>query len=310
MCAAVACGVGAVLFGTAGWIVVRPQDPMGPLSMLVHVAGSEHGFKLQFALTLKLMAIAAVTSVAAAALVGKRVQEAGAFAVAFGILTLTLATSGMRALLTSFHAPGMTVEAQSVLYHKLVLESFCWFGVILVGLILTRVVERWVATRADNEAEPSGTKPQSPPKAPDPGPDAPAGGRFREDDLVLGLLASGVAAIGAAVVLTITCKSNEKGQICFSLFASFFAGSVLAYRICRTRLGLWYCLSVLIVAVGAYVWAGRPDPRPFDLLTLPPIALARPLPAEYMSWGIAGAIAGFWFVRRDDRAPEEKQKPV
>ena len=67
----------AALFASVGWMAVQPDDPRGAVSVVTR-SGSLFSI-------VQIVALAAIVSALAAALVGRRLPDAGVFAVAVGL---------------------------------------------------------------------------------------------------------------------------------------------------------------------------------------------------------------------------------
>jgi hypothetical protein len=288
---AASCIFGGLLFWFVGWLAVRPPDPLGPLSLQ-----SQNEF--HWGAVAKLIVVAAVTAAGAGALFGRRVPIIGAFAVAFGLMVLTLRTDGIRPLLVS--RLGADGVENSAIYFRLAVESIQWFALVLVGLLSGQMAESWLGLESDRLPREDASNREK--RSTSPSRKKGQVGRFWEpwtlqrDDWLLGMMATGLTAVISGLLLWMFCKTGDKGQVCFGLLASFSIASTLSHQICRTKLGVWHIASAPLTAIAAYLWAAaQSGVGLYDLPTEPPSPLCRPLPAEFMSWGIAGSIIGFWY---------------
>jgi len=107
-------------------------------------------------------------------------------------------------------------------------------------------------------------------------------------------------AIVTALVMLFFCQSEAKYQVLASVGISSVIGTWIAYTSFPARPSIWYWTAPLLVGIIAYILAAmNTDPNlmighPDTLLG----ALERPLPLDYASAGPAGAILGYWTMRK------------
>jgi hypothetical protein len=89
-------------------------------------------------------------------------------------------------------------------------------------------------------------------------------------------------------------------QVIAAAFIGSFAGSAAAHSIFATGPRSWYWLPPLVLGAVSYALAGMSPPAGIDIADPrgPFIGLVRPLPLDYASAGVAGAVMGHWMSRR------------
>ena len=103
----------AALFATVGWMAVQPDDPQGAVSILTRSGA--------FSSVVQIVALAAAVSAVAAALVGRRLPDAGVFAVALGLAAAVWRGESASHLLIS--VAGGDGGARSALAWRLAVEG-------------------------------------------------------------------------------------------------------------------------------------------------------------------------------------------
>jgi hypothetical protein len=116
---------------------------------------------------------------------------------------------------------------------------------------------------------------------------------------------SRITALAAQVVTTgifmmFLCQSETKNQALASVGIASFLGAVISYKYSPVRPSIWYWSGPLIVGVIGYTLAatGQDANLAIGSPTGTFAALARPLPIDYASLGPAGAILGYWTMRK------------
>jgi hypothetical protein len=275
-----AISISAAIFWHVGWHVVQPQDPQGPVSLLMVDQG--------VIAMAELLGLAVVTSGLAVAICGARSADRGPLAIAVGLATLGLRGSQLDSLV-AFRmfapAPGRTL-LDPFPTTALMAECWLWLALIAVGFVVGRWVESWFSLPR-LQAEPSGG-----------GSADRRGGRPRSFDARYGIPAVIVASIVAWAALSHTLGGPQdailKGQMYFGIGASFLVAGLVAHGCFKTGSRLWSLILVAAVASAAYFLAG-PDAKSIaharetgTYLNLQP--LARPLPMEYAALGALGAL--------------------
>ncbi len=120
------------------------------------------------------------------------------------------------------------------------------------------------------------------------------------------LLAGLVAAAGGAFVCNLLIQSPDGGQVNCGLLIGFTGAALIAQTAVPQRNPVVILLSPMLVAIGAYLWAGSSYTTPDALLAdlyrsdLPNLALA--LPIQYASSGVAGCALGVGLAQTMDHA--------
>jgi len=289
----IAWGVGVGIFVLVGWMALEPVDPRGAVALI-----TTEGATL---VVLEVLALSAIVAGLATVLVGRRLPDAGVFAVAVGLAVANLRGATSAHLL--IHVAGPDTAARSALAWKLAGEGLIWCLPVVTAMVVSGLVMCWLAhdgddAGADRASWRDGALAEIPGlKRLLPGTDReqPAGGRIN------GLKACGLSFIAALVLFRLFAtgsplRSVQHGQTYFALVAAFYLAGWLAYRYFPVRTPLWGCLSVPLVMLAAYVVCalGSP-PRGYDqVASVPPAAFFRALPIEYIHVGTAAAIAAFW----------------
>jgi hypothetical protein len=120
--------------------------------------------------------------------------------------------------------------------------------------------------------------------------------------LVNSLTAAITQTVATAVFLMFLCQSEAKNQALASVGIASFLGALIAYKYAPGRPSFWYWSGPLIVGVIGYALAAMGQDT--GLATGNPTgtfaALARPLPLDYASVGPAGAMLGYWMMRKKE----------
>lgn len=116
------------------------------------------------------------------------------------------------------------------------------------------------------------------------------------DQRVLGTVTH---AATMAVLLKFVLPVQDKPQVIVGVGLSALLASLVAHQFVPTRPGAWYWSSPILLAVIGYVgsYFGTPSVQPGDPQGFF-APLARPLPVDYASAGVAGALLGYWMRRR------------
>ncbi len=268
------CGVSAGLFYSVGWMVVRSVDPFGAVSLL-NTASPVIAMA-------ELCGLAAVVAGLATVLLRGRLPYAGTFVVAVGLAVMA-ARGSSADYMVRFPPTG---TSRGAVFTLLAAEVVAWAVVIAVAVAVARTVDTWLGP-ADPRRDTSK-------------PDAKEGKKGVRGAGPLCLLLCAVC--GALLVRTTggpLVTAVHKGQVYFSLAAGFYLATLLGVIVTRTRPVVWPLLAVLIVSLLGYLAGGQwPTPAVADdyrqLAHIMPNFVCRAMPVEYLSAGVAGAIAGTW----------------
>ena len=119
----------------------------------------------------------------------------------------------------------------------------------------------------------------------------------------------------AMLLLVVTFRSTERGQIAFALAASFFVASVVAHQIFPIRISAPLLLGPILMAVlvFGFGWAGlggESNSGWYDAqMVAQNLPLRAALPIDWMTLGTGGAVAGFWLSSRMHEAKPTGPKP-
>lgn len=215
--------------------------------------------------------LTAWVGIAIAVLIGTAVAgtvhvEAGLYCATLGLSALSMRGGPMR--YTLFNASGRSV------YLLLALELILLFAVIAgVWLVLMKLRrEKWLTE--ENLDQPD------------------------DEPLDQKLLATAAHALTMIVGMTILSRSDAKAQVLAAVGISSFLGTLGATALVPARPSAWYWAGPLVVGLIGYVFsfvrpAGIEIGQAYNYLG----ALARPLPLDYASFGVAGALLGYWSTR-------------
>ncbi len=108
--------------------------------------------------------------------------------------------------------------------------------------------------------------------------------------------------VATGVCMMFLCQSESKNQCLASVGIASFLATLLAYKYAAVRPSIWYWSGPLIVGLVGYILAAMG--QDLNLAIGSPAgtfaALARPLPIDYASVGPAGAILGYWMMRKKE----------
>lgn len=279
----VACALSGWLFVTVGGMTVQPSDPSAALSLAAHhrvLSGVMSGALLS-----------GVVALMAAVLGPARLPGFSCLAVAVGWASLNWKGGTLEYLL--LYECGSGGEGRRALFGLLAAETVYWCVLAGAALLIEGVVRRWLGRAG--EMGPGGARVAL-------GESGSVGGvRSRI------LTATATAAVGALVVWQFVSPSSvaeiHKGQVYFSILAGFYLGALVGLYFSYRVSPALFVFSVGLVGVLSYGWAAlHPVLEPAKeayrgLLSTPPFALSRPLPVEYVSLGIIGAILASWSAR-------------
>jgi hypothetical protein len=187
--------------------------------------------------------------------------EAGLFAAAFGLMLLSLRCGTMQSVL--FEANG----SQNV-YWRLILETII-LGAFLVGLwFLLCKFSGPVRIPADNS------------------------------NLSSSFTATVAQVVATGIIMMFLCQSEAKNQCLASIGIASWIGAMVAYKYSPTHPSIWYWIGPLLVGIIGFALAalGQDTNLEIGAPTGAFAALARPLPLDYASVGVAGAILGYWMM--------------
>jgi len=292
----VAWAIAVALFASVGWMALQPDDPRGAVSLLTR-AGA-------WLTILEIMALSAVVSGLATVLVGRKLPDAGVFAVALGLAGAALRGDTTAYLLINL--ANSDTAARGALAWKLAGEGMVWFLVVAVAMISAGVVTRWHAAGAARAAPPACRAICLADMPVLGGLLAPSGADQARRARFDGLKTMCVSLVAAAILFRLFVTGSplgsvQHGQTCFALVAALYLGGLIAYELYPARSAFWGCLSVPLLCLLGYVICALSSPpggQYSDIASVPPSSFYRALPIQYISVGTVGAVASFWSARR------------
>lgn len=128
-----------------------------------------------------------------------------------------------------------------------------------------------------------------------------------EDPINQKLLATLGTVVAMVILMFLLSQSDKKAQIVAAVGLSAFLATAGAYYLFPVRPSVWYWIAPLIVgALGYFFEYLSPGDWRIGLIHQP---MARPLPLDYASAGVAGAVLGYWMSRRWQRVREAPELP-
>lgn len=107
------------------------------------------------------------------------------------------------------------------------------------------------------------------------------------------LLAVVMCAATMAVLMLILCRTGERAQVFFAVGVSAYIAVWTTHAFIPTRPGIWFWSGPILCGIAGYLWSWT-STSPGQLAIGEPggflAALARPLPLDYASIGIAAAL--------------------
>ncbi len=194
--------------------------------------------------------------------------EAGLFCAAVGLSALSMRGGSIR--YTLLDSPGGSV------FLKLLVELVLLFVFVGLGWVALQVLRDMRLLRA----EPHG-----------------------DDDLDAmpgqGALALGTQIVLMVILMLLFAQTDRKAQVIWSVALAAGLAALGAHSLFPARPSAWFWVTPLIVGTIGYLfaWAGGNNLPGGAVGGLMP-QLARPLPLDYASAGVAGSIFGYWTSRR------------
>ena len=108
-------------------------------------------------------------------------------------------------------------------------------------------------------------------------------------------------ALVMGCLMLVLAQSPAKQQALAAVALAAFGGSAISYYfLYPTSPSVWYWTGPLLVGLVGYLYAFISPPPAWAIgyLTSALSPLARPMPLDYASAGVAGAILGYWLSRR------------
>jgi hypothetical protein len=195
--------------------------------------------------------------------------EAGLFAAALGLMCISLRGGTMVSVLQE-------ANGQSDVFRTLAVELLM-LSIILVGVwgMLWAIGKRTVVNAEHHEGAASTA-------------------------MSNGIGALVTQAIATSLLMLFFCQSEAKYQVLASVGISSVLATWIAYTSFPARPSIWFWTGPLLVGIIAYILAAM-NSDPSLMIAHPDTirgALERPLPLDYASAGPAGAILGYWTMRK------------
>jgi len=274
--------LGIVVWGVPLWHFVTLDDPMGAVTLSGHISTTH------IAMTI---GIAFAVGFAAYFIAWPYGREIGILAVPAG-LAAWAARSGDMAELMRTHAD---VVQRQTLYRSLSLEGFVWFAIAAVGYCGVMIAAKLIpSSGASAEIHPPAEK---------------------SNRVVQGIFALVAAAAIAAVGITLLAKDvefNDKtlktvlgqptnAQIAFAALVAFGLAAFIVKQFWNASY-IWSAIATVIVSCGVMNLAAKKevlsymaDNWPINFFGQPAYAI---LPIQIISFGIIGAVTGYWLAVR------------
>ena len=114
------------------------------------------------------------------------------------------------------------------------------------------------------------------------------------------LLALAINVIIVTLLMMLLAATDRKVQVLAAVAISSFLGTLAAYFVVPTRPSFWFWSAPIVVGVVGYAlqYLGNPAGWQIGEVHGTFAALARPLPLDYASTGVAASIVGYWMSRR------------
>jgi hypothetical protein len=200
--------------------------------------------------------------------------EAGLFAATFALMVLSRQCGDMQQVL--FEAGG-----NSAVFLRLAFE------LVILGLLLAGTWwGLWFLARAAGDEAPSS--------------------QSNSSALMSHLTAIFAQVVATGVIIFVLCQSAAKNQAQASVGIASWLGAMIAYKYASARPSIWYWIGPLIVGILGYAIAafGQDSNLQIGIPTGTFAPLARPLPLDYASVGVAGSILGYWMMRKGEVSAE------
>jgi hypothetical protein len=120
--------------------------------------------------------------------------------------------------------------------------------------------------------------------------------------LVNNLTATVAQTVATAVILFVLCQATAKNQVEAAVGIASWLGAMIAYKYAPARPSFWFWMGPIVVGVIGYILAaaGQDSTLQIGVPTGPYAPFAQPLPLDYAGIGVAGAILGYWMMRKSE----------
>ena len=117
-----------------------------------------------------------------------------------------------------------------------------------------------------------------------------------EHTLTEKLQAAGVQILVMGVLVYFLAASDRKFQVIAAIGVASFLGTLAAHSMYRVHPSHWFWTGPFVVGAAGYIWAWSQSGD--YLVGSAANPLARALPLDYASVGVAGSIVAYWMSRR------------
>lgn len=286
-----AIGLSIWVFFEVGWLLLRPNDPLAPISLMSGRSA------LLGALGAGLLA--AVCASAGSLLAGRRIADIGTFAAVVGLVVLSWrGDTAEYFLLERTTEPARSTRGLALMF---LVESVAWIGIVVIAGVAAGMLARWL-----------GATGAAPPKVPLPmihgaldmparrNGEAPVEAELRTPSDVGIKHTAIVAAAGLFAFLLLTIggdnRQTEHGQAVFSASAAVALGCYIAHQAAPVRSPAWSVLGAALLVLIGYLWAALRPAQVGLPPTVPSSPFLRVLPIQFVCAGAAAAIAMSWYM--------------
>jgi len=290
------------LFGAMYWYLIEPLNSNGVISVFEHhypgkvlLLGAGGGL------------VVTILSLVVGRLYAKHLSI---LALPAGLTAWAAMTGRMDQLLLEC----TTVAERAGLFHRMILDSLFWTGLVLAVFFLVQVVIKLGKSDSDIYQNNEIVLPNAPNKElskPKQKKDfLPSGSRLKD------IMSIGLACLIAFLLLKVLAQSGRAEyrlnnfqtvqistipaikQILFAVLVAFAAGAFAAHQLFSTKLAVFF-LSPALVSIVAYglasqSWAMEPLAQSNSPILLSSVGFAGILPIQYVGIGSLGVIAGYW----------------
>lgn len=209
-------------------------------------------------------------------------REAGLFCCCLGIAALGVRCGPIR--------PVLQYSTSSSVFISLAIEAAVLGTIVIAGWIGLRKVLDGVASKLTSA-------------------DFTVPNEKTDATLQQKLATLGVQMLAMGIVELILIQTDAKAQAMAGVFIAAYVGSLAAYSFTPLAEGIWYWAGPVALAVISYVFAyfGADLAATGDLHGWT-AALVRATPLDYTGMGTAGALLGYWSVRRWMQPQEEGEE--
>ena len=263
----------------AAWPLLKPWDGE---NALVFLPGGDIGRLLGFA-----ACVWVIAAVSAALTLSAR-ASAAMLATLFGASALALRSGSMATLLQQ------TDNGLKGVFSLLAIETIVLAGVLIGAMVVVALVRAAAKNVVPDWRWPDDADPRKGKKK--------RTGRWSSS--AANIAACMIIELAIAImILTITFKSIESGQVAFSLAMSFFVAALIAHHMFPVEKSWAYWIPPLVVGAavlslgGIVVRGGGPEWHQ-AVIVAKGLPLRAALPIHWLALGCGGAMLGLWVAQR------------